>query len=228
VQVIRFDVLPDDVLLDIIDFTIGASSYYTAEMKAWQTLVYVCQRWRRLVFQSPRRLNLRLVCTLKRRTKDPGTLDVWPVLPLIVQGISMAFSLGTANIIAALEQSSRVCQVYISGLLVQQLEQVSAAMQVPFPELTHLNLSLSDERPPVIPDSFLGGSAPHLLHFELNRIPFPGLPNLLLSATRLVQLRLYNIPHSGYISPEAIVSSPQRFVQSRNTSPWICLPSIST
>ena len=39
----------------------------------------------------------------------------------------------------------------------------------------------------------------------LSCIPFPGLPSLLLSATHLVQLRLTNIPHSGYISPEAMV-----------------------
>ncbi len=39
-----------------------------------------------------------------------------------------------------------------------------------------------------------------------NCVPFPGLPKLLLSATRLVDLRLWRIPHSGYISPEAMVA----------------------
>lgn len=46
--------------------------------------------------------------------------------------------------------------------------------------------------------SFLGGSAPPRLR-EL-WIPFPGLPNLLSSATDLVALHLLNIPHFGYIS----------------------------
>ena len=78
--------------------------------------------------------------------------------------------------------------------------------QVPFPELTYLQLSSFDETPPVIPDSFLGGSAPRLRDFNLDGIPFPGFPSLLLSATHLVQLRLTDIPHSGYISPEAIVA----------------------
>jgi hypothetical protein len=59
-----------------------------------------------------------------------------------------------------------------------------------------------DETPPVIPDSFLDGSAPRLRIFTFNNIPFPELPKLLLSATHLVHLRLFNIPHSGYISPE--------------------------
>ena len=57
-----------------------------------------------------------------------------------------------------------------------------------------------------IPDSFWGGSAPRLRHFELSGIPFPGLPKLLLSATHLNHLSLSGIPHSGYFSPEAMVA----------------------
>ena len=49
---------------------------------------------------------------------------------------------------------------------------------------------------PVLPDSFLGGSAPCLRLFALLGVPFPGLSNLLLSATHLVSLYLYRIPHS--------------------------------
>jgi len=81
-------------------------------------------------------------------------------------------------------------------------------MQAPFPELTDLRLFLNNETqtPPIIPDSFLGGSAPRLQTFELDGIPFPGLPKLLLSSYHLVTLHLYDIPHSGYFSPEAIVA----------------------
>ena len=79
-------------------------------------------------------------------------------------------------------------------------------MEVPFPELTRLSLTSNGETMPVIPDSFLDGSAPRLKFFLLSGIPFPGLPKLLLSATHLVSLRLSNIPHLGYISPEAIVA----------------------
>ena len=39
----------------------------------------------------------------------------------------------------------------------------------------------------------------------MHSIPFPGLPKLLLSATRIVELYLYSIPHSRYFSPQAIV-----------------------
>jgi hypothetical protein len=109
------------------------------------------------------------------------------------------------NVIAAFGQSSRVCIVnlYITA---SQLEEVLAAMRVPFPELTDLQISSNGKTLPAIPDSFLVGSAPRLQYFDLSGIPFPGLPNLLLSATHLVDIRLTNIPHSGYISPEAIVA----------------------
>jgi hypothetical protein len=130
-------------------------------------------------------------------------LDVWPALPLIVRG---DMTPGTSNVIAALGQSNRVCQVDLWSVAGWQLEQVLAAMQVPFPELADLQFSSNGKTVPVIPDSFLGGSAPRLRYFVLEGIPFPGLPNLLLSATHLVELRLWSIPHSGYFSPEAIVA----------------------
>jgi hypothetical protein len=52
----------------------------------------------------------------------------------------------------------------------------------------------------------LGGSAPRLQCLNLDRIPFPGIPNLLMSATHLINLSLSNIPQSGYISPEAMAT----------------------
>ena len=78
-------------------------------------------------------------------------------------------------------------------------------MQKPFLKLIYLSLS-SSEVTTVLPDSFLGGSAPHLQVFWLRRIPFPNLPKLLLSATHLQYLDLFEIPHSGYFSPEAIAT----------------------
>jgi hypothetical protein len=133
-------------------------------------------------------------------------LDVWPALPLVVEG-STAITPGTDNIIAALGQSDRVCKVELS-LGGQELEEVLAAMQVPFPELTQMVLSSDDdsETALVIPDSFLGGSAPRLRTLSLKCIPFPALPKLLLSSTHLVKLCLSEIPHSGYISPEVMVA----------------------
>jgi hypothetical protein len=114
------------------------------------------------------------------------------------------------NIVAVLEHSSRVCQIYLSGVSGSDLEEVSAAIQEPFPELTHLVLSWNRETMPVLPNSFLGGSAPRLQLLYLRGIPFPGLPNLLLSTTHLVDLSLFDIPHSGYFSPEAMAPALSR------------------
>ena len=202
---IRIDVLPDDVLLEIFDFYGDMSPSYEGETKVeeWQLLVHVCRRWRSLVLASPRRLSLQLYCTPETPARD--TLDVWPALPLIIQG-DMAFIPGTGNLIAALGQNNLVCEVTLWIYVDRQLEEVLAAMQVPFPELTRLEICSDRKTMPVIPDSFLDGSAPRLRHFILDGIPFPGLPKLLLSATHLVYLRLINIPHSGYISPEAMVA----------------------
>ena len=60
---------------------------------------------------------------------------------------------------------------------------------------------------PVVSDTFLGRSAPRLRIFALGGIPFPGLPKLLMSATHLVYLHLSDIPHSGYISPDAMITA---------------------
>jgi hypothetical protein len=200
----RIDVLPDDVLLEIFDFYTKEYPIISAKrlVYAWQSLVHVCRRWRTLVLASPLRLNLQLYCTPRTPAKD--SLDVWPALPLIVRSV-MDLSV-MDNIIAALGQSNRVRQVELVYLAGWQLENVLAAMQAPFPELTDLELSSYSETPPVIPDSFLGRSAPSLRYFELCGIPFLGLPKLLLSATQLVELWYFNIPHSGYISPEAMVA----------------------
>ena len=59
----------------------------------------------------------------------------------------------------------------------------------------------------VVSDSFLGGYIPSLRKLTLDRIPIPGLPKSLLSATHLVNLDLHNIPHSGYFSSEAMLTT---------------------
>ena len=200
---IRNDLFPDDVLLEIFYFhMIGYPSYRERlRVEAWKSLVHMCRRWRNLVFRYPHRLNLRLFCTPQTPVKD--RLDVWPALPLVIKGTVDLLS-DMDNIIAALGQTNRVRQVDLD-LAGWQLENILALMQVSFPELTDLRLSSHGETP-VIPDSFLGGSAPRLRSLTLHSIPFPGLPKLLLSATHLVELGLYNIPHSGYISPREMAA----------------------
>jgi hypothetical protein len=205
--VISIDTLPDDALLVIFHhymFGIRLGGGIQKTEKAWQSLVQVCHRWRSIVFESPRRLHLCLVCTGITPTRD--MLDVWPALPLIilVRRDSSTGSVGNVdNIVEALERTDRVCQIILGNVSV---EMFLAKMQQPFPELTNLWLLSIDETVPVIPDSFLGGSAPRLKRLSFDGIPFPGLPKLLLSATHLVAFLLHSIPHSGYFAPDAIAT----------------------
>ena len=214
--------LPDDVLLEIFHIYVieGPSAFEGFRClsefgvnQGWITLAHLCRRWRSVVFQSQRRLDLRLLCTYKTPARD--TLDVWPPLPLIIQdpyGIPYHWNdtSGADNIIAALEHNDRVCQIDLCRLTSSPLEYVagSAAMQKPFPELIHLRLEMYEYGPkPILPDSFLGGTAPRLQSLILDGISFPRLPKLLLSATHLVDLSLPNIPRSGYFPPDAMATS---------------------
>jgi hypothetical protein len=120
------------------------------------------------------------------------------------------------NISEGLKHNDRICELLLNGVFDSQLNRILEEMQQPFPELTCLMFSLypPDLQPreerlaviPVIPDSFLGGSAPRLQELTLIRIPFPGLPILLLSAAHLTRLWLFDIPHLGYIPPEAMAA----------------------
>jgi hypothetical protein len=109
---------------------------------------------------------------------------------------------------AAVANHNHVYEIDLFRLSNSQLLRLVSAMQQQFPALIHLLLeSASDSHPaPALPDGFLGGLAPRLQSLKLYSIPFPALPKLLLSATDLVNLTLRNIPHSGYFSPEAIVT----------------------
>ena len=205
--------LPDDVLLTIFDFYVYQSRFYLVEspefddedmkIELWHSLLHVCRRWRGLVFTSPRRLNMQLCCTTRTPARD--TLDIWPALPLVIQGDVSEESVN--NVIAQLKLSDRICQIELNCHTTSEIEKLWTAMQVPFPELEALYLSFRGvSYALVLLDSFLGGSAPRLRFLSLVAIPFPGLPNLLSFATHLVHLHLLRIPHSGYISPVAMVT----------------------
>ena len=116
--------------------------------------------------------------------------------------------MSVGNVFAVLKHSDRIRQVDLEcdRPTSYNIEKLLMAMQVPFPELAVLRLSPSGPLSGFLPDSFLGGSAPRLRYLWLANIPFPGLPKLLLSATHLVQLRLHDITHPGYISPEDMVT----------------------
>ena len=83
----------------------------------------------------------------------------------------------------------------------------AAAIKRPFPALLDLDLRSNEWSLP-LPDSFLGGSAPRLRSIRLySVVPFPGIQKLLSSTSELIHLDLWNVPESGHISPELMVTS---------------------
>ena len=203
--------LPDSALLEIFDFCRIDNNRYgiTFRPSSWHSLVHVCRRWRYIMFASPIRLDLTLLCTYGTPVRK--NLGCWPPLPIVVDYFTYWDRRSPAsnyedNIIAALEQPDRVRRLKLD-VTNTQMAMVTSVMQVPFPMLTDLYLSSNDKNVPVLPDAFLGGSAPQSLHqLYLEGVSFPALPTLLLSASNLVYLRLEDIPQNGYISPGAMVT----------------------
>jgi len=203
---VTVDALPDNVLTETFEFYLGKDdpdSVFGHNYDGWQTLVHVCCRWRCIVFASPRRLDLKLYCT-PQRSVNSKTLDTWPAFPIVVHTSDMNSGEDVTNIIAALWHHNRVCKIYCYQIPNSLLEEF-AAIDEPFPALTSLWLVSWTQKVPVLPDSFLGGSAPRLRSLDLYGIPYPSIGRLLSSNTNLVQLTLWRIPHSGYIAPETIV-----------------------
>ena len=118
-QVVTIDGLPDDDLLAIFDFCVfkyedldlrvPSDSDTKRKIQSWQSLVHVCRRWRGLVFVSQRRLNLQLFCVTRAGgSARKSSLDVWPALPLVIQG--HVYDSSVDNVIALLEHSDRIYQ----------------------------------------------------------------------------------------------------------------------
>ena len=63
---------------------------------------------------------------------------------------------------------------------------------------------MKSEHSHILPNNFLGGSAPRLQMIRLRNIAFPALETLLLSASDLIELQLWNTPLAGYILPVAM------------------------
>jgi len=167
----------------------------------------VCRRWRHVVFGSPRRLDLRLVCT--RTTPVSRLLDIWPPFPITVylpSPFPVVDKNGMENIIAALECRDRISDILIYDIRGPEFETLVTVLHEPLPVLTTVFLQSTDESVPVLPETFLGGSAPRLHTFILGGIPFSSFPKFFLRFTHIANLQLFHIPNSGYISPEVMAT----------------------
>jgi hypothetical protein len=202
--------LPNEVLLEVFYFHLIEYEIQDEEEpnpwklgSKWHTLVHVCRRWRCVVFDAPLRLDLEIHCTSETPVRK--LLHIWPELPL---AISIYYGIdedGIDNVIAALEHRDRVRDITLYEPSSATFERITAEMQEPFPALTWLRIQSIFGALPV-PDTFLNGSAPSLQHLHLTGISFPSLPRLITSATHLTRLELWDIPNSGYLSPESMAT----------------------
>jgi hypothetical protein len=206
-HVATIDMLPDEIFLEIFALCIRAYGDPPLDfhMREWRRLVHVCQRWRQIIYGSPRYLDLILHCS--NGTPVRKNLSCWPALP-----IGMCYHIPSRpspndedEALALLKHSYRVCFIKMESSWNLQWGKVFAAMQEPFPVLRHFEFFGTLEALP-LPSGFLGRSAPCLRVLSLRSISFHELPTLLLSARNLVSLKLTYIPPTGYISPEAMVT----------------------
>jgi hypothetical protein len=202
--------LPDNVMLEIFD--LYRKNHDTSYLVwKWHILVHICQRWRQVVFASPLRLNLQILCTNGTPVRE--NLRIWPDLPIVVNYHNFYPKSGfphddEGNVVTALnpEHHDRVCFVGLS-VTSSQLGKIATVMQGPFPALKCLRITSKTRNAPTLPPKFLAGFAPRLEEVTLFGVPFPALPTLLLSAIDLVTLDLRDIPPTGYIPPDAMVVS---------------------
>jgi len=190
------DILSDDALLAIFFLY---KEVYLHDLSWWEPLVHVCRRWRHLIFASPLHLNLTLVCSLRKRARR--SLDIWPPFPIAIHVSSCKAPSNIFNFVAALKHPDRVSDIRLNSLTITGVMVFVDMMRCPFSVLTYLSLGSIDDDELVLPDGFLGGSAPSLRTLLLERIAFAALPKLLLSTTQLVTLRISSASTIGYISP---------------------------
>lgn len=221
----KIEMLPDEILLEIFDCfrlavapdsgSVDSSSSAGPTWSPWEwtQLVHVCRRWRFLVFESPQRLDLRLVYTFNRPARlRKKALDSWPTLSIAVwypcqrAGRNRSLILEDENNASfALRHPDRIREINLF-LTTSLLSKSGAQVLASFPALEYLRLESpnSTKMTPALPVGFLGGSTPRLRHIYLTAIAFPALPLLLLSTRNLVSLRLDKVSRRGYFSPEAL------------------------
>jgi len=158
----------------------------------WFKLAHVCRKWRRIVLESPARLDLSLVLV----EHNPGNVKTIRRLPYLPIRIDYAHGIPTSNdvsrVVSALKQCDRVRGMVFKGRD-SQLKKVFGEMNRPFPALERLEigpLSGVYHLPLVLPPTFLGGSAPRLRRLKMSDVPLKSISQLLSSATALVELSL--------------------------------------
>lgn len=192
--------LPEEALLGIFDFLVERTDS-VRHMNVWQTLVHVCREWRNIIFSSSRRLNLQLLCMDTNPVRK--MLHIWPAFPIVVVTGGDPNEECADNVVAAFEQPGRISEIFFEEISSEALEFFFETIHAPFPQLTTLDITLSDTRQ-FFPKSFPKGFAPRLRSLDLCDVPLSTVRKSLLSSIDLVRLSLWHVPIWDYVTPKEI------------------------
>ena len=193
-------ILTDNILLEIFDLY---RHTHDDTLWEWYVLVHVCRRWRQIVFESPRRLDLKIRCTIKTPVEN---LSIWPPFPIAIDFRCTLFDYISNDAIAAFVDTGRVSYLKLDLAYCNMKTWLIMASK-PFPALTHLIIRIPVENALAcpLPDDFWGESAPYLQIIHLDNITIPALQRLLLSASHLVELQLHFIASYSFINCNIIL-----------------------
>ncbi|KAH9042818.1 hypothetical protein EDB84DRAFT_896932 [Lactarius hengduanensis] len=170
----------------------------------WHRLAHVCQRWRLIVFASPRSLDLQLYCTPRTLVKNTCC---WPALPIAIrcrrshhgkhngdEGCEHLSPEDEDNIVATLQHGHNRVRSIKLCLTNSLVEKLSTQVKEPLSELEALVLRSISNR------YFFHSNlpfrwSPRLRVLHLTDISLLSLPPLLSSSPNLVDLQL----HTGCI-----------------------------
>ena len=204
---VTIEKLSEKVLLKIFRHFLDASSRH------WPTLMHICRKWRRIVFDSQRALQIWLFCAHGMPVLD--ALNCWSALPIVVQyGKSPASDLPAPedekNINVALKQSDRVSSISLT--ITSPLLELSETER-PLSELEVLSRNGAQL---ALPSTFQWG--PRLRCLNSTRVNFPSLLQLLGSFKNLVDLLLHEVLDPSCFPPEALTNTFSGMVQLRSLS----------
>ena len=216
---LTINVLPDDILLLVFSLCNPRGHVDKPVTWQWCRLVHVCQRWRRIVFASPRYLGLVIIIGYRARTGSVRrALNCWPAFPIAIRrGTRGAFPMPDEDeddILAGLKHPDRIYEISFSISWGMLKKSQSASLAWSFPQLERLEFRGAHGFHIDPPRGFLGGSTPtshKLRHMELLKTTFPSLPQLLMANRNLVYLSLgrdlYIGQRNEHISPDTLASS---------------------
>jgi hypothetical protein len=185
--------------------------------------MHICRKWRRIVFDSQRALQLRLFFT--HGTLVLKTLECWPTLPIIVQygglpALDPPAPEDEDDIVAALGQSDFVTSISLT--VTRPLVEKLSAIERPFLVLEDLVLLFSNDMRQAFPDAFRWGPRLRRLHLTGIQVGVTihtqVLFERLYSSKNLVDLRLHEVLYRSRFLPDALTDALSEMTQLRSLS----------